>query len=73
MEQTKGVVLYGYTHNKQNGGQIPNFPPEKTKIFCEPGDLVCNGTLVLTISHFLYLNDVGAAKDFLVDRVDNYP
>jgi cutinase len=70
--QIKAVVLYGYTKNKQNGGRIPNFPAEKTKVICEPGDLVCDGTLIVTVAHLLYLDDVPAAKSFMVNRINNF-
>ncbi|KJX98538.1 cutinase like protein [Zymoseptoria brevis] len=72
MNQIKGVVLYGYTKNKQNGGRIANFPTEKTKVICELGDLVCDGTLIITIAHLSYLDDVGTAKSFYVDRINNH-
>lgn len=48
MAQVKGVVLYGYTKNLQNNGQIPGYPKEQTKVFCNATDGVCSGTLTVT-------------------------
>ncbi len=53
-QQLKGVVLFGYTKNEQNNDQIPNYPPTNTKIFCNKGDLVCNGTLIILPPHLEY-------------------
>jgi cutinase len=44
-DRIAGVVLYGDTKNKQDGGRIKNFPPEKVKIFCNADDGVCGGAL----------------------------
>lgn len=67
--QIAGVVLYGNTRNAQEGGKIPNFPPEKVLTICNVGDDVCYGTLIVTAAHLAYAMDVPQAVSFLEDRI----
>lgn len=68
-DQIAGVVLYGNTRNRQEGGKIPDFPPEKALTFCNVSDGVCGGGLVVTAGHLTYTRDVGDAVDYLVERI----
>lgn len=67
--QIRGVVLYGYTKNKQNGGRIPNYPPDRTLVICKSDDLVCKGTLIIVASHLEYGSDAGRGADFLTSKI----
>ncbi|KAF5697003.1 cutinase [Fusarium globosum] len=68
--QVVGAALFGYTKNEQLGGRIPNYPTERTKIFCLPTDLVCDGTLFILPAHFLYGADAAVpGPEFLVGQI----
>ncbi|KAL2161876.1 hypothetical protein VTH06DRAFT_7660 [Thermothelomyces fergusii] len=70
-EQIKGVVLFGYTKNLQNLGRIPNYPTDRTKVFCNIADLVCSGTLIVTPTHFLYtVESLTEAPRFLESKIN---
>jgi cutinase len=65
-----GTVLFGYTKNLQNLGRIPNYPRERTEVFCNVGDLVCTGSLIVAAPHLAYQSDAsGPAPQFLIQRV----
>jgi cutinase len=70
--QIVGGVLFGDTKNKQDKGQVPNFPREKVQIYCDKNDGVCKGSLNVTNGHFVYpLNgDIEKALSFLSTRIN---
>jgi cutinase len=64
-----GVTLFGYTKNRQNNERIPNYPTDRTRIYCAVGDRVCEGTLIIADPHFSYDDDAeGPAAIFLAGR-----
>lgn len=67
-EQIKGVVLFGYTKNLQNGGRIPNYPASRTEVYCNVSDAVCWGTLFIAPAHFLYTTDSRIAAPLFLRR-----
>lgn len=64
-----GVVLFGFTRNAQDGGQIPGFPVERTRVFCADGDRVCEDSLQITAAHLSYAADADEAAAFLASMV----
>ena len=68
--QVVGTVLFGYTQNQQNRGGIPNYPSDRLKVFCAVGDLVCDGTLIITAAHLSYGDEAaGEAPTFLASKI----
>ncbi|KAH6684819.1 cutinase, partial [Plectosphaerella plurivora] len=65
-----GAVLFGYTKNAQNNGGIPDYPDENVEVFCNAGDMVCTGSLVVAAPHFAYQSSArGPAPEFLAARI----
>jgi cutinase len=71
-KQVVGGVLFGDTKNKQDKGQVPNYPKENVQIYCDPKDGVCFGSLNVTNGHFVYpLNgDIAKALAFLKGKIN---
>ncbi|KAJ5778310.1 hypothetical protein N7520_001556 [Penicillium odoratum] len=67
--KVKGVVLFGFTRNLQDGGRIPGYPEDQTKVYCALGDEVCDGTLIITAAHLTYGDDASSAATFLASKV----
>ncbi|KAK9802168.1 putative cutinase [Seiridium cardinale] len=59
------AVTFGDTQKAQDGGVIPNIAKAKTKIYCNQGDLVCQGTLIITGNHLDYTSSVNPAVQFV--------
>ncbi|KAF1814107.1 cutinase-domain-containing protein [Eremomyces bilateralis CBS 781.70] len=64
-----GVVTFGDTKKLQSRGKIQGIPPENFKIICAIGDLVCSGTLIITVAHLTYMVDGDDAGEFLAQRI----
>ena len=65
-----GAALFGYTKNLQNRAQIPNYPKDRTAIYCGITDAVCSGSLFILPAHFLYMDDAaGPAARFLAKQI----
>jgi cutinase len=62
-------VLYGDTQKAQDRDQIPNFPKNKVKIICQPGDAVCIGTLSVLPAHLTYGVRVNEGVQFLTQQI----
>lgn len=69
-DRVTGSALFGYTKNRQNNGRIPNYPADRTRVYCNFGDLVCEGQLIVLAPHLAYGPDArGPAAVFLAGRI----
>lgn len=69
LNQIAAAVTFGDTQKKQDDEQVPNVDPAKTLILCNDGDLVCDGTLIVTKNHLDYTGKVQQASDFVTGLV----
>jgi cutinase len=65
-------VLFGDTRNKQDRGQVPNYPRDKVHIYCVSNDGVCGGMLNVNAGHFAYPRNGDGPKaiSFLKSKID---
>lgn len=63
------AVTFGDTQKKQDNSSVPNIDTAKTLILCNDGDLVCDGTLIVTTAHLDYTGKVQQASDFVTGLV----
>jgi cutinase len=69
-KKVMGVALFGDTRNKQDAGHIPNFPQDRSRVWCNPNDGVCGGGLNVNAGHLSYSgNDIQAAATWLASKV----
>ena len=70
-EKIAGVALFGDTRNLQDGGHIPNFPKERSKVWCNLSDGVCGGALLVNAGHLSYgPGTTSEAATWLVSRIN---
>jgi cutinase len=65
------IVAGGYSQGAavNHRNQIKNFPADKVKIICQPGDAVCLGTLAVLPAHLTYGVRANEGIDFLVQQI----
>jgi cutinase len=68
-DRIAGVVTFGDTLTLQDGLHIPGFPLNKTLIICNPGDIICSGTLWVLPIHVDYTRRVAEGVAFLLTRI----
>jgi len=68
-----GVALFGDTRNQQDKGHIPNFPTEKSKVWCNASDGVCGGALNVNAGHLSYSNaQISEAARYLANLAKSH-
>ncbi|CRK32602.1 hypothetical protein BN1708_005848 [Verticillium longisporum] len=66
--QIVGVLTVGDTQKTQDGSRIFNFPPDRVSFLCNPGDVICDGQLVVLAPHLDYTRRAGEGVGFLASR-----
>jgi cutinase len=63
------VALFGDTRNKQDRGHIPNFPQDRSRVWCKKNDGVCGGALNVNAGHMSYNQaDISQAATYLASH-----
>lgn len=60
------VVLFG---NPNGNDPVPNTSPADVRVFCNRGDLICDGRNTVLAPHLTYGSDARAAADFVASRI----
>ncbi|KAK1752719.1 cutinase-domain-containing protein, partial [Echria macrotheca] len=68
-DRIAGVVTFGDTQATQDGGRIIGYPPERTLIICNYGDIICSGYMWVVPVHFYYMQRVPEGLAFLIARI----
>lgn len=69
-DQIAAAVCFGNTREHQDGGVIPNFSTDKTALYCNSGDVICeSGILRGTPAHSNYTNCVPDASTFIQSKL----
>ncbi|KAM0529507.1 hypothetical protein ACHAPS_000916 [Verticillium nonalfalfae] len=67
--QIVGVLMVGDTQKMQDGSRIFNFPPDRVSFLCNPGDVICDGQLVVLAPHLDYTRRAGEGVGFLASKI----
>ncbi|KAI0975901.1 carbohydrate esterase family 5 protein [Xylaria arbuscula] len=67
--RVSAAVTFGDTRKKQDGGVIPNIDASRGLILCHDGDLVCDGTLLITDAHSDYDDLAPTAVSFITSKL----
>jgi cutinase len=60
------VVLFG---NPNGDDPVPNTAAADVQVFCNRGDLICDGRNTILAPHLTYGSDARAAADFVAGRI----
>ncbi len=62
-------VTYGDTQRAQDGARIPGLAADRTLIICHDGDIVCEGTQLITLAHDGYEKQAPDAVAFILGKL----
>ncbi|TDZ71924.1 putative cutinase 1 [Colletotrichum trifolii] len=68
-DQIVAAFMFGDTQKQQSGGQIQDFPADKTNIICARGDAVCRGSLMILPAHLSYGSRANEMADFITQKL----